>query len=149
MPGLTGHPSPPPDPPRKQCHGRCAVAASLWRPTLRYGFLVVLRQRGKRANSAAPQTCAFDAEYGATSPPCAPYMDASRVAREIFEVLTLRVNCGLISGLLVQTGLSPTAGPDGDSRGRSSSQRRASHKACPGSATALPTHGLTALPSLL
>ena len=81
--------------------------------------------------------------------PCAPYMDASRVAREISEVLTLRVNCGLISGLLVQAGLSPTAGPDGDSRGRSSSRLRASHKACPRSATALPTHGLTALPSLL
>ena len=30
------------------------------------------QRRGKRANSAAPQTCAFDAEYGATSPRSAP-----------------------------------------------------------------------------
>jgi hypothetical protein len=78
----------------------------------------------------------------------APYMDASRVASGVFEVLTWRINCGLISGLCVQAGLRGAAGLDGHSRGRGLSLGRTSHKASPRRATALPTHGLTALPSL-
>ena len=45
--------------------------------------------------------------------------------KQVFEVLTRRVHCGLISGLFVQCGLASAAGPDGHSRGWSSSRLRA------------------------
>jgi hypothetical protein len=51
--------------------------------------------------------------------PCGAYMDASRVARGVLQVLASRINCCLISGLLVQSGHRPAAGLDGHSRGRS------------------------------
>jgi hypothetical protein len=47
----------------------------------------------RRAESVYEVRCAHRPQ------PCAAYMDACRVAREVFEVLNRRINCGLISGL--------------------------------------------------
>ena len=83
-------------------------------------FREVSARRGRR--------CPAGAHAGAVGAArrlhCDAYMDASRVASGVLQVLTWRINCGLISGLWLQPGAPAgwTAGLDGQSRGWGSSR---------------------------
>ena len=138
--------------------GCCAAATGF----LALAGLAALRKT-TRLRYAPPQTrFASQTTYASSDARCARFgsmLGRKTVHRErlclygrlpcgkrVLEVLTRRVHCGLISGLLMQSGHSSAAGPDDHSRGRClvfiAGLLSPKHR------SAFPTHGLTALPSL-
>lgn len=86
--------------------------------------------------------------YGLAQLTCLSYMNASRVASEFLEFWLSGNDCGLISGLLVQSHHSPPASLAGHAQGRRSSPWPASYEGLPPINRLYPTCGPTAPPSL-